>query len=403
ITLAQARQDAVSTAEDARYSTAKALNVLRRLHAAATQMPVPVAAYAPVLPPTFPVTITPLDDESLTVRYAGCETTVAHEHLVDHLQQVGVAERGEAHQSLIVDTPSTLGLLGSLARSSSNNSAASVLDWWLQRAEHPGSGACYVATDTAPLRWVTGQSPTEERDPITWATWLQLPQDLSLAHTCEAIVRLTAEPHTLDGLLECHSADSYAWKYLLKRNPSHRRSTDTRRDAAMGLTTRNHAAEYYTSLRMADPLAAQTALREGHLVHATVQPSSDRKTLHLLTESAVSRFRVGAEVQGWRGTIEDATSQLSLRSGIISTINVTTDARLAITIEDTVHLGNPAPGSPLTLRPRSTDAHQQGRLRIRYNARLRDQRNWVSRTSAPPTRRRTVPLDVVVAAAADQD
>lgn len=399
ITLTQAQDDAEGHTELEAYRTPRALEVLRRLHARAHAAPVPVAAYAPVLPPTDPTTIADGGDgEHMVVRHGGTETAVAHDELLGHLESTGLAAKRAAHRSLVVDTPATAALLATLARRDTGHpGAATVLDWWLQRAEHPGSGACYVATRAARARWVTGRTAEDERDPRTWQRWLNLPAG-SPAETAEAIVLAAAEGIMLDGLLECHGGDSASWTRLMRFGLGRR--GESRRDAALGLTSRNQAAEHYTSLRLADPLVAQTALREGHLTHATIT-GTDRREVQLQAIAGPCRLRVGALVQAWTGTVEQAGGPLGIRSGVVSHVGVDASGDLLITLTDAVVLPQTTTGSAVTLRPRAVDPFQQARLRSQYVHRLRDPRNWVTRNAPPPVARRQVPLDVVVAAATD--
>lgn len=401
ITLIQAEADAVGYTELEAYRTPRALEALRRLHARANLVAVPVAAYAPVLPPTAPTTIADGGDgEHVLVRHDDCEVAVAHGDLVGHLHHAGLAAKRETHRSLIVDTPATAALLASLARhDTAHPTAAAVLDWWLQRAEHPGSGACYVATRAATERWVTGGTTHDEREPLTWQRWLRLPAG-SPTQVAEAIVLAAAEGPTLTGLLECHGGDSASWTRLMRFGLS-RRKTESRRDAALGLTSRNQAAEHYTSLRLSDPLVAQAALREGHLTHAVIT-STDRREVQLQAPAGPCRLRVGAQTQAWLGTIEQAGGPLGIRSGVVTHVGVTNTGDLVITLTDAIVLAQASTGSTVTLRPREVDPFQQARLRSQYVHRLRDQRNWVTRNAPPPVARRQVPLDVVVAAATDQ-
>lgn len=400
ITLARAQADAVGHTELEAYRTPRALEALRRLHAQVHSIPVPVAAHAPVLPPTDPTTIADGGDgEHLVVRHGGTEVALAHGDLLSHLDSAGLAIKREAHRSLIVDTPGTAALLASLARADTDHPvAATVLDWWLQRAEHPGSGACYVATRAAAARWVTGTTARDERDPLTWQRWLNLPSG-SPAQTAEALVLTAAEGTMLEGLLECHGGDSASWTRLMRFGLGRRRG-ENRRDAALGLTSRNQAAEYYASLRLTDPLVAQSALREGHLTHATIT-DTDRREVQLQASTGPCRLRVGAQAQAWIGTIEQAGGPLGIRSGVVSHVGVSTSGDLLITLTDAVVLPQTDVGSTVTLRPRTVDPFQQARLRGQYVHRLRDQRNWVTRNAPPPVARRQVPLDVVVAAATD--
>ncbi|WP_114905820.1 hypothetical protein [Ornithinimicrobium murale] len=176
ITVTQAWHRATATPCDDAYGTPRALDVLRRFHAKQLQSPVPTAHYAPVLPPTHPTTIAALDEGMVVVRHGGHETAAAHEHLLAHLTTCGIVEPHPVHRSLIVDTPQTLNLLGHLLTQATDDKAAACLDWWLQRADHAGTGATYVATTDVRKQWVTGEHPDAERTIETWRHWLNLPQ-----------------------------------------------------------------------------------------------------------------------------------------------------------------------------------------------------------------------------------
>lgn len=405
ITVDQARHEASRATATDRYATPAALDVLRRLHAQAHACPTPTSLWSPVLPPTLPVTITqvPGDPDHLHVHHDGETVTVDTGHLLAHLTETGITQPGQTHRSLIVETPDTLRLLADLTRHPhGHHTAAAVLDWWTQRAEHPGTGAAFVATDAAALRWVTGEHPTAERHLDTWHRWLDLDTD-DPAATAHALVTHTSQGHLLAGMLDCHTADSFDWKRLVRRDLNRwRAGRETHRDAALGLTSRCHAAEYFTSLRLEDPTTAQAALRDGQLMEATITTEHDDRTLTLTARHTLTRLRVGNQVQAWAGTTQDADPHqpLLLQHATVHHVRTAPDGTLQITLTNVIAPRGRQVGTDLTLRPRRTDPHQQARLRGRYHSRLRDQRNWLARTTATaPTTRRHVPLDVVLAAA----
>lgn len=402
ITLQQAEREALSlTDEQAHaYSTGRSLEALRRLRARATGTPTPVAAVAPVLVPTDPTTIADDDGEHMVVHTRESSTRVPDTELLDHLREQQIATRGEAHRSLIIDTPATLIRLRRIVDQGRHQPvAAAVLDWWLQRSEHPGSGACYVATSAARARWVTGELTEDQLD--TWARWLALPQTCPAARA-HAVVHAAAAGTTLEGLLDCHTSDSYSWQRLNRRNLT-RHHPESRRDAAIGLTTRNQAAEHYQSLRLGDPLVAQQAVREGHLTHAVIT-DLDRAEATVRSTSGACRLRPGAKVQAWAGLAQDAgTAPLALRTAVVTHVGISADStHLQIVLSDLAGLrSGTAVGDTITLRPAPVDPFQQARLRTQYVRRLQDGRNWLTRPGTPPLTRREVPLDVVVAAADD--
>lgn len=399
VTYQQANSDAVAMTNLGDYATVKALDVLRRLHASHQGKVAPTAALAPVPRPIAPTTVVAAGQEGYLVLPHGqgaSQSVASAAQVLSWFQQHNPLP--SAHRSLIVDSPSTLAeLIRAAQHSSAPRASALQMDWWGQRADFPGTGATYIATRVARSRWVSGQAPAQEKGIDPWLTWLSIdPTDPAVA--CRTLVHIASDGPSLPGLHECSRADSLSWTDL-RRFTSRRSLRDSRREAALGLTARNQAAEYYASIRLSDPLVAQEALREGTLVEATIT-AVDRRSITLRSTSPISRFRLEDRVHAWAGNIDQAGSPNAF-TGTLSHQSANTDGTLNLSVDDAVAPGSLSVTMAVTLRPNPADPYTHSRLRSRFGSRLRDPRNWVARGMTPPTTRRNVPLDVAVAAAED--
>jgi hypothetical protein len=385
----------------------EAFDLAQRLHAAATGAASTRCRYAPVLPPTDPVaiTLTGSGTAALLRVTTASGTSTGHGHqALDALADVGVG-LGLSHRTLVVADRSTLVALSALARVSAragiSTEQAAVIGWWEQRADHPGTGAVLIVTEAARLRWCLGVVPERERDVSTWRAWLGVAdpgpsglRDLAL---------LVSGGHTLPQLLEMHAADTRSWEYHRKRGQAGHpwQQPDSRIEAALGLATRSDAAELYESLRLADPLVALRESFTGTVVTGTVT-AIERHRVELHADRMLCRLRPEAQVQGWKGRVQEVPKDVRLSSGRVDTVTVSPDRQLVITVRDTILRPGPAAlkvGDLLTLRPRAVDPRQQTRGRTRTRSQYLRTGNWLARTTAPTARRRDVPLDVAISAA----
>lgn len=377
-----------------------------RLRAATTGHPVPRTTYAPVLPPTDPITLTATGTPSTLLIHAAtttAQTTGYGDAALTALTTLGVAPTG-SHRTLVVPDRATLAALARAARHSKDQATAALVGWWQQRAEHPGTGAVICLTDACRRRWTLGTTPDAERRINTWHSWLGI-SDHGPSGLLQ-LARRVSDGHTLTGLLAAHEADSRSWSYHLDRLAQgwDWRTRDNRSEAALGLATRADAAELYDSLRLADPLVAQRESWTGTVVTGTVIALPDPGVLHVQAHALLCRLRADSAIQGWAGApldIPDATSTATrITAARLTDVRMTADRRLVLTVADAViRPGRLVVGDQVTLRPKAVDPRQQsnGRRNMRY--RYRTACNWLAGGTAPVVRRRDVPLDVVISAA----
>lgn len=375
-----------------------------RLRAAATGRPVRTSAYSPSLPLNAALAVATRREAGTVMIEATDGSTTRRETghaALDALADLG-ARLTPVHRTLVIADRATLSDLTALARTAPAHEAAAVIAWWDQRADHPGTGAVHAVIDAARSRWTVGEAPAAERHLATWRTWLNVTTE-----GVEALLDLarhTSGGRVLPGLLDMAEADTRSWDFHLARIAGgwDWRTTDTRRDAALGLATRSHAAELYDSLRLGDPLVASRAAHSGRVVQGVVTLHDDD---HLVIEAtrAISRLRTGEEVSGWLGgpeNTDDDAPAIVLRSGRVQATTMSTSAVLTITLADTVCRPHRfAAGDLVTLRPRPVDSRQQQRSRSNLARRYKTTGNWLAGRGKPVSRRSDVPLDVVLAAA----
>lgn len=373
-----------------------------RLRSAATGKPVRTSSYTPCLPLDAPIALAVTTDDGHTQVHAhdGTQTaTATAAEAMTMLIDLGVRP-GETHRTAVVEDRATLAQLARIARTTPDAPAAPVIAWWEQRADHPGSGAVHQAVLAARERWTLGVAPERERQIATWRAWLGIEDDgvvglLDLA-------RRTCAGSVLPGLLDLHGADSRSWQYLQRRLARgwqwHR--PDGRREAALGLATREHAAQLYESLRLRDPAVARREQYTGRLVAGTVVDTRGGDIV-LQADRPLSRLRVGAEVAGWVGPADGEHAATHwLRTGRVAGAQMDLTATLRLTVSETVARPGPLPlGARVTLRPKPADPAMQARERRNLTKLFARSGNWIAGRGAPTIRRSDVPLDVVLAAA----
>lgn len=372
-----------------------------RLRAEHTGTPVPVAAYAPVIPPTSGIAVTVDTDDSHVYIAA---TDGIHTHTgtdragLAALAALG-ATMGAPRRPIIVATVRDLAVLTALARTYSDEAASPVVGWWDERADYPGTDAVHIATASARQRWVLGVHPDREREPETWARWLGItstgPQLLL------DLARRAAGGPALPGILHASTLDTASWDRYVKRLSTGRPwwSKDNRIDAALGLIGRSHAAEWYESIRLDDPLVALAAAHDGTLVPGTIIRRGDT-TATIAADRPLSRLRVYTKVTAWHGEPLDAGGSDCL-TGSVYEATIDTAAHLTITVAGIARKQAHAltVGDRVTLRPGRVDPNMQTSARTLAAAGYRRGTNWIAGRGKPVPRRGDVPLDVIVAAA----
>lgn len=373
-----------------------------RLQAANAQRPVPVATFAPVLPPVSPIAVW-IDHDGERVYVSATDGTHTHAG-TDRDGLAAIAACGASmtgvHRTLVVGTTADMGTLAALARRFPGEDASPVIGWWDQRSDHPGTEAVHVVTTAARLRWVLGVHPDLERDVETWRSWLGVTD--SGATGLLAIAYRTAEGPTLPGLLDATNGDVHSWDAYCGRVKAGRAwsAPDTRTDAALGLATRSHAGEWFDSLRLDDPRVALAASFDGTVIPGTVTTVGNGRTV-IQADQALSRLRVDTKVTAWKGGPLRAGSG-SVLSGTVDDARISRDGHLSLHIGDLPQKPkNLAVGDRITLRPGRVDPYMQTMGRRRLAAGYRRGGNWIAGRGTPIMRPGTVPFDVIVAAAED--
>jgi len=372
-----------------------------RLRAAEAQRPVPVATFAPVLPPVSPVAVW-VDHDGEHVFVSATDGTHTHAGAdrdgLDAIAACG-ASMIDLHRTLIVGTPGDVATLTALARRFPSAAASPVLGWWDQRSDHPGSEAVLVITAAARMRWVLGVHPDRERDVDTWREWLGVTE--KGAAGLLALAYRVADGPTLPGLLNAVTIDARSWDAYGERIDAGRawNAPDTRSDAALGLATRSHAGEWFDSIRLDDPRVTLAATFDGTVIPGTVQ-KVDKGRAVIVADQALSRLRVDTKVIGWKGGPLRQGRAVVLQ-GTVDDARIGRDGRLSLHIGDLPQKPKVAVGDRVTLRPGWVDPYMQTMGRRRLAAGYRRGGNWIAGRGKPIQRPGTVPFDVIVAAAED--
>ena len=387
------------------YTSAASIEQLMRARAAARERIVPRTAYAPALTPTRPLAIA--FDEASETFTVGDEENVATAKvadLLDLLADLGATFKADEYRSLLIADQTTARALRTIAATCrKHHEAGLMLDWWMQRLDHPGTGATYVVPDLLRRRYVTGANVEDEAEWATWATWTQTPTTPVVAALLN-LARLGVDGTTLPGLDSFRDDDVYAYTQArLKRRPSRSASP---KESATTLLTCSQATERLESLLMEDPMLAERYARTGHLISGTLTTLTlNGKTatdLEVHVNGLLSRFRVGDEVELWNGGPSAAPANgITLQRGVIAEARIDPHG-LHVRVNSLIPRTTRQCGDTLTVRPRHVDPMQQRTLIGHYNRRLFHADNTLMRRDAPAPTRRTVPLDVILAAADDE-
>ncbi|MDN5767415.1 MAG: hypothetical protein L0H96_18185 [Humibacillus sp.] len=408
LTVAQARREAAAAAHPSRaYATPGAFEAFYRLRAHAIGAATPITRFSPIVPAHNPLVITTGGQGEVHLHHDGSDYLAAEpSELTALLATMPVRADSSRHPVLVVDGAHTLRTLAAVITDPDlPRESAAGLDWLIQRAEHPGSTAAYVLSRDLRRRWITGTHPTARLALADWSRWLGVTPGSTPARDALTLVEALAQGHTLSGLLDFTEDDTYSWERLGK-GLQNWRARDSRASAALGLLSRSHAAELYDSLSYGDPLVADRQTRTGTILETVVLEADH--TAHIVTvetTSTLNRHRVGSRLQAWAGDAAqaaDPAGSQALTSAVLTQIEVTPGGTLRLTLSETVAPARPSVGEHLTLRPKAADPWHQRKYRATYAAHYRTPGNVFSRRQQIPTTRRTVPLDVVVAAA-DQE
>ncbi|MGC5225197.1 hypothetical protein ACPW96_21720 [Micromonospora sp. DT81.3] len=373
-----------------------------RLRAADTGEPVAISVYAPAIPPLGGIAVT-VDSDGDHIYLNATDGNVTRAGTdrdgLDALAALG-ATLTSPRRPLIVGAARDLAVLTALARAYPDTLASPVVGWWDERSDYPGTDAVHIATDAARRRWVLGVHPDLELDTATWAQWLGIAS--TGPHLLLDLARRTASGHTLPGLLGASVIDTASWERYNARLKAGRPwwAKDSRSDAALGLIGRSHAAEWFDSIRLDDPLVAVAASHDGTVIPGTVRARKEGVAV-IEADRPLSRLRVDSKIIGWLGEPIHA-GRVEALSGTVTTARIDTHSRLTITIEGIPKRATACkPGERVTLRPQRVDPHMQASARRLAATGYHRDSNWIAGRGKPVARRGDVPLDVIVAAAED--
>lgn len=372
----------------------------QRLRAARTQQSVPRLAHAAITATLSPVACRAwVADEQVTVTAASPDQaprTATGPAALDLLGTLGVTLAAPTPATLVTDQPRTLSLLRHLASTARHDSdldtVAAHVGWWLDRADFPGGAAVVDTLAACRTRWTTGTTPTAERDPETWRSWLGVPDDSArgLLTIHESLTTgpalqwldLLAEDNTWTyGAAQTSHGDGFDW-----------RRPDSTSRAALGLRSRCDAADLYAAALLTDPLYRRRAIHTGHVISGTAHPLSDKlRRIEVTCPRLDARLRPGNDVTGW------TTDPANRFTATVSDATVH-DGHLVLTLTGSTGT-TPSDERPVTLMPTAPSPQRQRAGRRAYRALYRARRSWLTTGRTPTLSRRVVPLDVLVAGA----
>lgn len=220
---------------------------------------------------------------------------------------------------------------------------------------------------------------------------------------------------TLPGLDTAAQQDTETWMALRSRAVTPAswrtwRSRDTRARAALGLATRSDAVDLLTSHALDDPRIAAREAFTGNVVHAVLTAIPEPGMIEAHADRLICRLRPGAELTvTWdpQPALPGAPTASGAAGSTTQTVNavptassITGDGRLLLVLTGAPRtVARLSPGDLLTVRAARITAAGQVNSRRTLSARYRHRRNWLAAGVAPAVTRRSVPLDVIVAAA----
>lgn len=320
--------------------------------------------------------------------------------------------------TLVVLNRAALGDLDRAARDAADHrdprvrgAAALIGGYTCASAEHPGSSGVVVALDAARARWATGEGPAVEQTLATWIRWLRLP-----AQPVAALFALTAK--VLDGAAMpfeavVHGNDRARHRAVCNNFGTGRdwRKRDSRMAAALGLASREHAAELYDAGLLTDPIYAAAAIHDGTVTAAVATGMSKTGNLTVATFASrlpVCRLREGKQVEVIAGeTTALPLSALHRVVGTVTDVSVASDGTVMVSVRVPRPRDSAAQpvqvGSRYLIGPQRPDSQMQARSRQTLASRYGAKGCWLTGTAQPKRIDREVPLDVIVRAAAHED
>lgn len=380
-----------------------------RLHAAHTGTPARRLAASPIVTPHAPLAIRGTATKgtvSLSVNNGhgtdehATGTTDALALLATH----GLSITRPEPVTLVTDRPGpTLAALRAVANGWQDGhphaEAAAHITWTLNRADYPHARSVVDVLAACRARYALGLTPKAERDATVWRKWLGVPDD-SLAGVLTLLAHVT-EGDPLEGLAPLAEDDTYTWTRAATDYTEGRdwRVPETTARAALGLRSRCDAADLYAAALLGDPLHRRAGVHSGHVTVGTASAvEGKRKTLTVTSDRLDSRLRPGEAIRGRAG---GATSQALAFSGTVRESDVH-DGQL-VTLIDGVTGHAPTAGGRVSVHTAPPNEHAQRHGRGSIGRLYATRRSWLATGRQPIPTRRDVPLDVLVAAATDEN
>ncbi|MBA3019611.1 hypothetical protein [Propionicimonas sp.] len=380
----------------------------QRLHAATSGRLVPRLRHAPLLAGAKPVAVRATEQGGVVrVSAAAPGGQPGSGQGLDGLALLaglGVSLDEPEPATLVTDDPGTLRTLLGLARTVAVGCAADAvaghIAWWADRADFPGGGAVADVVAGCRARWISGQAPKAEYGAALWRDRLGV-GDASVAGVLDVYAQATAgDP--LRFLSDLATDDSFSYDMARKAHCDGwdwRRPDQTSR-AACGLRGRCDAADLYAAALLSDPLWRARSVHAGSVVvgRIAVDAPATQRVVPVACARLDARLRAGAEVLWWLGApgeVPDADYTGTVGAGAV------VGGQLVLDVKTPFNRPTLKAGDLVTLMPAPPSVHRQHHGQMVYRKLQYSRRSWLTSGTAPAVRRRSVPLDVLLAGASD--
>lgn len=373
--------------------------VPRLLHAAQLPGPRPVAVRAGQRGETVHVSAATSDDPGGSAEgLAGLEL----------LAGLGVSLDAATPATLVTEGPGTLRALLTLARQvppgSEADATAAHIGWWADRADFPAGIAVADVLAGCRARWVTGEAPAAESESALWRRWLGV-SDASASGLLD-LHRLICDGPALPWLDTLADDDRYSYDRARKALSDgwDWRRPDIASRAAVGLRSRCDAADLYAGALLTDPLWRLRCVHSGEVVVGEVvsAAANGMRTVEVCCDRLDARLRADNDVLWWVGQPADP---IPGGGGWLGTVRSAAVRSGSLVLSLTTPANRPpvAAGARVTLMPGAPSVHRQRFGQRSYRQLQYSRRSWLTQGRNPSPTRRTVPLDVLLAGADDDE
>ena len=277
-----------------------------------------------------------------------------------------------------------------------------LVEWAVQRSQHPGSTAITIISDACSRRWVTGAPQVAEANVSTWRSWLGVTS--TGTDSLIDLARMVSEDSDpLEALAKMKEDDGRQWGNWLRRHKDGKsgwwRAWDSPIFAALGYQSRADAAELYERALLEDPIWQERLTHSGTVVRCTVESRPNVGQVRLVTDQPVTRYRPGADVcVVYSNLLQTPSSEDKAR---VLSLSATGDGKMMMTLSVPAKVASALSsyGTNISILPGRVDPGLQARGRGNLSKRLRNSDSWLVTGSSKPKIQRSVPLDVIIAAA----